>query len=492
MITDNQVKELITMINNGKSAKIAAMKTDMCLNSAKKYIEQGKMPSQLKPAHNWKTRDNPFEEHWEFVAELLEINPGLQGKTVFKELQRKYPRKYQDGQIRTLQRRIKQWRATEGPPKDITFPQEHYPGDLSCSDFTHMNELAITISMQPFNHMVYHFVLTYSNWEHATICFSESFEALIGGFQNAVWTLGGVPQRHRTDNLSAAVNNLRKDKAFTGQYTTLLDHYKIKGFKINAGNANENGDVEVSHYHFKTAVDQALMLRGSRDFENREKYRKFLDKVFQELNKGRQVKLEEELKVLRSLPDYRLNDHKVFTPRVTSNSTIHIQNNTYSVDSRLKRERIKVKLFMDHLEIWYGQKRIDTLPRLRGENKSRIEYRHIIDSLVKKPGAFANYRHRKDMFPSSHFRIAFDYLREKHPGRANREYLQILYFAAKISEELVERSIIELMGKGVTPLSSNIEICLNKYNGIEQRKDPEIDDINLHLFDELITGEDAA
>ena len=492
MITDNQVKELKTMIGNGKSIKVAAMKTDMSLNSAKKYVGLGKMPSQIKPTHDWITRDNPFEEDWGYIAELLEINPGLQSKTIFKDLKSKYPGKYQDGQLRTLQRKVKQWRATCGPPKDVTFPQEHYPGDLSCSDFTHMNDLGVTIANQPFDHMVYHFVLTYSNWEHVTICFSECFEALVGGFQNAVWSLGGVPKRHRTDNLSAAVNNLRKDKAPTDQYQSLLTHYKIDGFRINAGNANENGDVEVSHYHFKTAVDQSLMLRGSRDFESRDAYKRFLEKIFIEINSGRQKRLEEELKVLQPLPDYRLNDHKEFTPRVTSNSTIHVQNNTYSVDSRLKGERVKVKLFMDYLEIWYGQKCLDTLPRLRGENKSRIEYRHIIDSLVKKPGAFTNYRYRKEMFPSSHFRLAFDFLREKLPGRANREYLQILYFAAKVSEELVERAIIELIKRGVIPLSTEVETCLNKYNGIEQREDPEIDAIDLHLFDELFASKDVA
>jgi transposase InsO family protein len=217
----------------------------------------------------------------------LEINPGFEAKTLFGYLQRKYPGKFTDGQLRTLQRRVKTWRALERPPKEIFFPQEHQPGRLSQSDFTSMNELHIKIGGQRFNHLVYHFVLPYSNWEAGTICFSESFESLSEGLQNALWELGGVPKEHQIDRLSAAVCKTTSPEESTRRYSGLLRHYGIKGRKIQTGKPNENGDIEQFHYRFKKAVDQSLLLKGSRDFTTREEYDQFLWNLFKQLNAGR-------------------------------------------------------------------------------------------------------------------------------------------------------------------------------------------------------------
>src|SRR5439155_2408263 len=181
----------------------------------------------------------------------LEANPDLQSKTLFAWLQRQYPGKFQDGQLRSFQRGVKAWRATAGPAKEVFFSQVHEPGRLGASDFTHMTSLSVTIAGQSFEHLVYHFVLTYSNWESATICFSESFESLSEGLQNALWELDGVPARHRTDRLSAAVNNLSDRKEFTARYESLLAHYGLEMEKINARQAHENGDAEQSHRRFK-------------------------------------------------------------------------------------------------------------------------------------------------------------------------------------------------------------------------------------------------
>jgi hypothetical protein len=120
---------------------------------------------------------------WPEIQELLDVSPELEAKTLFAWLQREYPGRFQDGQVRTLQRRIKRWRATEGPPKEIFFSRHHHPGRLCASDFTSMNSLGITIHKQTFEHMAYHFVLTYSNWEFVKVCFSESFESLSEGLQ---------------------------------------------------------------------------------------------------------------------------------------------------------------------------------------------------------------------------------------------------------------------------------------------------------------------
>ena len=206
MVTDQQVRRLFKLIHTEKNFGIAAMKAGMDEKTALKYRNLAKLPSEIKQAHNWRTRQNPFEDNWDEIKAMLKINPGLESKTIFEDLQRRYPGQFADGQLRTLQRHIKIWRASEGPSKEVFFSQNHHPGELCQSDFTHMNKLGVTIAGQPFDHLIYHFVLTYSNWETGTICFSESFESLSQGLQNALFKLGGVPEKHRTDRLTTAVN----------------------------------------------------------------------------------------------------------------------------------------------------------------------------------------------------------------------------------------------------------------------------------------------
>ena len=243
------------------------------------------------------------------VHELLEENPHLEAKTLFQWLQRKYPGRFQDGQLRSFQRRVKSWRATAGPPKEVFFSQVYQPGQLCASDFTFMNSLGITIQGQQFDHLLYHFVLPYSNWESVTICFSESFESLSEGLQEALWRLGGAPPRHRSDRMSAAVNNLSDKREFTARYESLMRYYGMQMEKTNASKANENGDVESLHRHLKQTVDQALLLRGSREFSSREEYAQFLNELIAQKNKGRQQRVSEELKVLRSLPSGAVREH---------------------------------------------------------------------------------------------------------------------------------------------------------------------------------------
>lgn len=191
MVTDQQVRRLLKLVHTEKNFGIAAMKSGMDEKTARKYCNLGKLPSEVKALHTWRTREDPFEDSWDEIKSMLEINPGLEAKTIFEDFQRRYPGRFADGQLRSLQRRIKIWRASEGRPKEVFFTQVHHPGELGQSDFTHMNKLDITIAGQPFDHLIYHFVLTYSNWEAGTICFSESFESLSQGLQNALWELGG-------------------------------------------------------------------------------------------------------------------------------------------------------------------------------------------------------------------------------------------------------------------------------------------------------------
>ncbi|MGD8263088.1 MAG: IS21 family transposase, partial [Desulfobacterales bacterium] len=453
MVTDQQVRRLFKLVQTENNFGIAAMKAGMDEKTARKYRRLGKLPSELQTAHRWRTRKDPFEDVWHEIKLMLEINAGLEAKTIFEELQRRNPGRYADGQLRTLQRRIKVWRASEGPAKEVFFTQLHHPGELGQSDFTHMNKLGITIGGRPFDHLIYHFVLTYSNWETGSICYSESFESLSAGLQNALWELGGVPQKHRTDCLTTAVQKTSHPEEFTRRYQDLLDHYDLRGCKTNPESPHENGDVEQRHYRFKQALDQALILRNSRDFVDRSEYEHFLGKLFKQLNAGRNKRFLQEQAVLRRLPKHRIEACKKSTTKVGPSSTIRVNHNVYSVDSRLIGERIGVRLFMEHLEIWYGQKKVDTLPRLRGEGKHRINYRHIIDSLVRKPGAFENYRYRDDLFPTSRFRIAYDDLKQRHSQRmAAKQYLNILHLAARESETAVD-DVLRMM------IDKNMSIC---------------------------------
>ncbi len=431
MVTDQQVRRLKMLIKKEDSLVKAASKAGMSEKTARKYLRSGKMPSEVKKEHTWQTRKDPFAEVWDELVYYLRANPGLEAQTLFNHVQRKYPGQFQDGQLRSLQRKIKRWRALEGSGKEVYFPQNHEPGDLSSSDFTNMKKLYITIAGIPFDHLLYHFVLTYSNWETGTICFSENFESLSAGMQNALWQLGGVCRKHRSDNLSAAVYHDLSGKKFTARYEALLKHYGLEGSTINAGQAHENGDVEQSHNRFKRALDQELMLRGSRDFSSRQEYEKFIEKLFSQRNMCRRKRFLEELKQLKRLPAMRLDDFKRMKARVGPGSTVSICHHVYSVPSRLIGEEVEVRLSAEMIEVWYGQKMIDRFARLHGQKGYRINYRHIIDWLIRKPGAFENYRYRDELFPSTRFRIAYDSLKEQRVSKAVPEYLGILALAAR-------------------------------------------------------------
>lgn len=352
-----------------------------------------------------------------------------------------------------------------------------------------MNELGITIGGQVFEHLVYHFVLTYSNWETGTICFSESYESLSEGIQNALWELGGVPHRHRTDRLSAAVHKECNPEEFTTRYRELLKHYNLTGEKIQADHANENGDVEQRHYRFKNAVDQALQLRGSRNFADRQDYKAFLQKLFCQLNAGRQQRLAEELKLLKRLPERRLDDCKKERVKVGPSSTIRLQHNTYSVHSRLIGEFVEARIYAQRIEIWYGQRKVETLPRIKGENKHKIHYRHIIDWLVRKPGAFEDYRYRDDLFPSSYFRITYDCLKAHHSRQvASRHYLKILHLAATQSEARVEGILQELLAASEPIHFETVKDKLSSDRSFCAVKDIQILPVDLVAYDTLLDG----
>src|SRR5260370_2530762 len=301
----------------------------MSERTARTYEQQGKVPSQLKRSHDWNTRSDPFEQDWTWVVEQLTRDPALQGSTLFALLCEQHPERYRPTQVRTLQRHIARWKALHGKPQEVIFEQVHTPGERAQSDFTHMEDLEVTIAGEPFPHMIYHLVLTYSNVEVSSICFSETFAALAEGIEKAVWQIDGVPQQHRTGHLSAAVRQLRKEEKeeWTTRYQALMAHYGVQPTWNNQGIAHENGDVEQSHHRVKQAVDQALRARANRDFADRGAYEQFVQTLVSKRNQTRSALFEAERAVLRPLPVAQLAPCKELRITVSRFSTIQFLNN---------------------------------------------------------------------------------------------------------------------------------------------------------------------
>jgi transposase len=431
MKKDSEVEFYMQLRRKGVPQALAAKRAGMCERTARKYEKAQALPSQLKPPRTHRTRSNPFEQDWQWVVSQLERDPALQATTLFALLSEKHPQRYQPNQLHTLQRHIAAWRALSGPDKEVIFQQVHQPAQTAQSDFTHMAELGITVAGQPFEHLLYHLVLTYSNVEAVSICPSETFEALAEGLEAALWQIGGVPQQHRTDHLSAALRRLDKQgrEDFTENYRALMNHYGMQPTTNNTGVAHENGDVEQSHFRFKEALDQALRVRGSRDFPSQKEYQRFLHELVQRRNLTRHKRFEEERPLLKPLPNKPLAPCRELKVSVSRFSTIQVLGNTYSVPFRLIGTTLKLKVRAQTLEAYLGTTHALSLPRLLGQHQKLINYRHVIWSLVQKPHAFALYRYREEFFPSLVFRKLYDTLAQTKPRQAEREYLRILHLA---------------------------------------------------------------
>lgn len=438
MLSRKEINRIIIMSHGYQSIKNLVLKTGHSKNTIKKYLAN---PRPMQVERNWRTRQNPFSDVWDEIVEMIQTHPALEAKSIFEHLQNKYVGKFVPGQLRTLQRHLKCFKAQEGPGKEVMFEQVHRPGHLCASDFTNMNALNITICRQPFEHLLYHFVLTYSNWEWTRISYSESLESLQSGLKEALLRLGGVPEEHLSDRLSAAVHNLGHKGQFKQRYKDLMDAFGLKARATQPRSPHENGDIEQRHYRLKKAIDQELMLRGSRDFADIAEYEQFLHKLLTKLNGTRAKRIEEEVAFLRQLPEKMIADFTIHQVKVSRYSTIRIHKCGYSVPSSLIGEMVHAKVYDNRIEIMYGQKKILECPRMRGESKHHIDYRHIVESLRRKPGAFANYRYQESLFPSTTFRMAYDALEQLSPRQADKHYIEILHMAATNGEEVVERCL---------------------------------------------------
>jgi len=461
--TDAQVRKLMEEKSKHGQVGLAAIKAGMDRKTARKYLKEGKLPSAMTVEHCWRTREDPFAEDWAEIAKKLTDAPELEAKALFEDLLARKPGQYTEGQLRTLQRRIRRWRATEGPDKEVFFAQEHRPGEAMQTDFTSGNELGVTICGEPFPHLLCHPVLPYSNWEWATVCRSESMLAIRRGVQEALFRLGRVPAWHQTDNTTAATHDLRTGKrGFNDEYKALMDHLGMKPRTIEVRECNQNGDVEAGNGAFKRRLKQHLLLRGNRDFGSEEEYERWAQGIAEKANVSRSAKLREELEVMRPLVVSRLLDHDEEIANVSEGSTIRIRHNTYSVPSRLIGETVKVWVYENRLEVRYGQELMLTVERLLGRFGHRIDYRHIIWSLVNKPGAFARYRYREELFPTVIFRRAYDALSEAQPGtKGDLEYLRVLHLAASTMESEVGAALELLLDQGTLPTFDQVQALLN-------------------------------
>jgi transposase InsO family protein len=489
LVKDAQVRKLMDeMVKHGQVG-LAAMRAGMHRNTGRRYLEADRLPSELKSPRTWRTRSDPFAGDWEEVAARLEEAPELEAKALFEDLMERKPGRYDEGHLRSFQRRVKQWRAQHGPAREIFLPQKHRPGEAMQTDFTCGRGLGIRIAGEAFEHLLCQSVLPYSNWQSVVICRSESMLALRDGIQTAVFRLGRVPEWHQTDNSTSATHDLRTGKrGFNVEYEDLMAHLGMKPRTIAIGASNQNGDVEAFNGVLKRRMEQHLLLRGNRDFTTLNDYDSFIGTIVDRANDSRSSWLAEELAAMRPLTVAQLPRYRELQVRVSSNGTIQVLRNTYSVPPRLRGERLVVRVSDLHLEVYYaGQKQL-VIERLRGERQHRIDYRHVIWSLVKKPWALARYRYRDALFPTPLWEKALEALTAKLPERrAELEYLRVLHLAAATLQHEVEAAVELLIGQGQLPLFTEVKAL------VSNRK-PEVPllvplTVDLAGYDELLTAE---
>src|SRR5215204_2339336 len=411
---------LYMIYRHSKDASVAAAKSGFSRATGYRIENDPRLPSQKK-ALRGRRRPDPLAEVWDDeIVPILKSAPGIRAIAVLDEIRRRHPQ-ISAGIRRTLERRMRGWRALAGPEQDVIFRQEHEPGRLGLSDFTDTSVLGITVAGVVLGHRLYHFRLAFSGFEHAHVVLGgESFVALAEGLQNALWGLGGVPEQHRSDSLSAAFCKLDRDaqEDLTRRYEELCVHYGMTPSRNNRGIAHENGSIESSHGHLKRALGDELLLRGSRDFEDLAAYRRFVDEAVGRRNARNRKRIEIERAALKPLPDRRTTDYEEARVLVTSSGGFILRRVFYSVPSRLIGHRLNVHLYDDRLECFLGSTQLLTLRRGRppqgsGKHGHIVDYHHVIHALRKKPMALLNLLYRDQLFPRRAYVPAFDVLLAK-------------------------------------------------------------------------------
>ena len=455
MLTTRQIRLIEEARMQGKTQVQAAAVADVSERTVRSY-ESGGAPTKMTQRRTYRTREDPFDAVWDEVCVPLlqsDTKRKLTATGLLRYLQGREEggtELYPDDKLRTLQRRMRQWRAMHGSALDVVFDQDHPPGREAAFDFTVCDELEITIGRQAFPHLLFTLTLSCSKLRSVSPAFGETFEAVVSGLQNALWEFGGVPEVIRHDNMSAATQELRKGggRTLTRRFREVTDHLGVKSTRIRPGKSQENGMAERTNGVLKAALAEALVLRGHREFTSVASYMELVQSVVSEQNARRGDRADADLAALQPLPDRRFPEYTEYRPRVRRTSTVRVAGRTYSVPSRLIGHEVMVRQHADHLEVYLGGELTEMMLRLRGSRDAQIDYRHVVDSLSRKPGAFERYKHREQFFPTPAFRRAYDLLTGWRPTRANAEYLRILKLAAHGSEPLVADALQLLVEEG--------------------------------------------
>jgi transposase len=447
VVTRTQLTKLVTERNQGKTISMCAMKAGMSRKTAGKYLNQENATDQRRVPHTWRTREDPLAEIWATAEEMLRDAPELEAKMLFEHLMPSVAGAVDEKQLRTFQRRVRQWRLAEGPEKEVFFTQDHPPGRTLAVDWTDMGGLGITIQGRALAHKLFHAVLPYSNWEWAVRAHSESTLSLRGGLKAVLGRLGKVPREILTDHSSTATHQLKRgaaERGFNEEYLSICAHYGITPRTINVGRPQENGSCESSHGHLKRRIKQHLLLRGGGDFRSEEDYDHFLIGVLESANQRRTKRLGEELAAMGEAAIGELADYRELMVVVRNDSTIRMNKMVYSVPSRLIGVKLLARIDENHVVLLAGAREVARLPLLRGDRGAVIDFRHLIGHLLRKPGAFAGYRWREELFPSPVYRTVYDHL-ERVGGDADRRYLEILKLAAGEGQTAVENALEQLL-----------------------------------------------
>ena len=450
MLNRRQINQLVSERNKGVSITMCAIKAGVSRNTAIKYLRLADPSKQQQPNHNWRTRVDPLTGIWDEAQTILLKAPELEAKTLFEHLHAKSGDQVDVNALRTFQRRVKQWRLKNGPEKEVFFTQNSKPGEVIAVDWTDMRSLKIRICGQLLPHLMFHAVLPYSNWESVSRCRSESLLALRGGLNAAFARLGRVPREILIDNSSTATHRLSaegKQRGFNEEFLSVCQHFRIKPRTTNVSSPHENGSCESLNGHFKRRMNQHLLLRGSRDFDSEQDYDRFCMEVIDKANALRGKQIVAELATMREHLAPQLPDYTETTVRVNANSTIRVCKMTYSVPSQLIGIQLKARIYETRILLLDGREEICELPRHLGDRGAVIDFRHVINWLVRKPGAFAAYRWRESMFPLQVFRAAYDHLCGRHEAlAADRHYLDILHLASLDGVDMVANILEQLLG----------------------------------------------
>ena len=441
---------------------------------------------------------DPLAGVWESELEpMLRREPRLKPMTLYEYLQDKYPGEYPQA-LRTLQRRVKSWKVLHGPSPEVMFELRHTPGMMGISDFTELKEIKVTIGGKPFEHLLYHYRLTYSGWQFAQIIQGgESFIGLSEGLQNALHASGGAPKQHRTDSLSAAYRNLgrNQNKSLTQLYDELCDHYRMEATRNNKGIAHENGSIESPHGHLKNRIKQAFFLRGSSDFESIAEYQTLINQAAEGLNRQHQDKFEEEKATLQALPKVRVPDYEILTARVSSSSIIAVRCILYTVPSRLIGQQVELHLYHDRLLGYFGTHQVFEVPRIRVTDKQKrrgrcINYRHVIAGLRKKPRAFLYCTWQQDLLPNAQFRQLWEALKGQFDqDQAAVLIVEALYIAAT---QDIEPEVADYLEQELTAQTLTLPRLQQQFTPSKLLSLPtlEIEQHPLNSYDQLLSSDD--